>query len=80
MKIISVMLIAAIASCGAFAETIGRYTYVTAEVVDAAAALGPESGHFGLSGMRERAKRSGMVVSWGTEGRWTAVNVEVKPL
>lgn len=47
---------------------------------DAAAALGPESGHFGLSGMRERAKRSGMEVSWGTEGRWTAVNVEVKPL
>ena len=50
------------------------------EPFDAAAALGPESGHFGLSGMRERAKRSGMVVSWGTEGRWTAVNVEVKPL
>ena len=48
------------------------------EPFDAAAALGPESGHFGLAGMRERAKRNGMRISWGVEGRWTSVEVEVK--
>jgi signal transduction histidine kinase len=47
------------------------------EPFDAAAALGPESGHFGLAGMRERAKRNGMRISWGVEGRWTSVEVEV---
>ena len=46
------------------------------EPFDAAAALGPESGHFGLAGMRERAKRNGMRISWGAEGRWTSVEVE----
>lgn len=45
---------------------------------DAATALGPESGHFGLAGMRERAKRNGMKISWGIEGRWSSVRVEVK--
>jgi signal transduction histidine kinase len=48
------------------------------EPFDAAAALGPEAGHFGLAGMRERAKRNGMRISWETEGRWTSVRVEVK--
>ena len=48
------------------------------EPFDAAAALGPEAGHFGLAGMRERAKRNGMRISWGVEGRWTSVEVEVK--
>ena len=48
------------------------------EPFDAAAALGPEAGHFGLAGMRERAKRNGMRISWGVEGRWTSVRVEVK--
>ncbi len=47
------------------------------EPFDVAAALGPESGHFGLAGMRERAKRNGMRISWETEGRWTSVEVEV---
>lgn len=47
------------------------------EPFDASTALGPEAGHFGLSGMRERAKRNGMRISWETEGRWTAVRVEV---
>ena len=47
------------------------------EPFDAAAALGPEAGHFGLAGMRERAKRNGMRISWGVEGRWTSVEVEV---
>ncbi len=47
------------------------------EPFDAAAALGPESGHFGLSGMRERAKRNGMRISWGTKDKWTSVKVEV---
>ena len=48
------------------------------EPFDAASALGPEAGHFGLAGMRERAKRNGMRISWETEGRWTSVRVEVK--
>ena len=47
------------------------------EPFDAATALGPEAGHFGLAGMRERAKRNGMRISWGVEGRWTSVEVEV---
>jgi signal transduction histidine kinase len=47
------------------------------EPFDAASALGPEAGHFGLAGMRERAKRNGMRISWGCEGRWTSVEVEV---
>ncbi len=48
------------------------------EPFDAASALGPEAGHFGLAGMRERAKRNGMRILWETEGRWTSVRVEVK--
>ena len=47
------------------------------EPFDAGTALGPEAGHFGLAGMRERAKRNGMRISWGVEGRWTSVEVEV---
>lgn len=48
------------------------------EPFDAASALGPEAGHFGLAGMRERAKRNGMRILWETEGRWISVRVEVK--
>ena len=47
------------------------------EPFDVSKALGPESGHFGLSNMRERAKRSGMAIEWGREGKWTCVKVEV---
>jgi signal transduction histidine kinase len=45
------------------------------EPFDVAKALGPESGHFGLSNMRERAKRSGMDIGWAMEGKWTCVKV-----
>jgi signal transduction histidine kinase len=50
------------------------------EPFDAAAALGPESGHFGLAGMRERAKRNGMRISWETKDKWTSVKVEVSAI
>lgn len=40
-------------------------------------ALGPETAHFGLAGMRERAVRSGMKISFGTKGRWTGVRIEI---
>ena len=43
---------------------------------DADKVPGPELGHFGLSNMRERAKRSGMAIVWGTEGKWTSVKIE----
>ena len=39
-------------------------------------ALGPETGHYGLSGMRERALRNRFVLSWGTRGRWSYVQIE----
>ena len=44
---------------------------------EASKALGPETGHFGLAGMRERAARSGMRLSFGHEGRWTYTRLEV---
>ena len=44
---------------------------------DVNAALGPETGHFGLAGMRERALRSGFTLDFGKDGDWTAVRVEV---
>jgi signal transduction histidine kinase len=50
------------------------------EPFDAATALGPESGHFGLAGMRERAKRNGMRISWETKDKWTSVKVEVSAI
>ncbi len=39
-------------------------------------ALGPETGHYGLSGMKERALRNRLAISWGTEGRWTCVQLD----
>ena len=42
-------------------------------------APGPESGHFGLSGMRERARRAGMLFSITTERGQMAVRLEVNP-
>ena len=45
------------------------------EPFDVSRALGPETGHFGLSGMRERALRSGFEIEWGQHGRWTFVRI-----
>ena len=49
------------------------------EPFDAASALGPETGHFGLSGMRERAARSGFGLEFSNRGRWSFVSVTIKP-
>ena len=38
-------------------------------------ALGPETGHYGLSGMKERALRNHLSISWGRDGRWTYVRL-----
>ena len=38
-------------------------------------ALGPETGHYGLSGMRERALRNRLGIEWGRDGRWTFVRI-----
>ena len=47
------------------------------EKFDAASALGPETGHFGLSGMKERAARSSFALSFVSEGRWCGVEVRL---
>jgi len=47
------------------------------EPFDADAVLGPEAGHYGLSGMRERAKRTGIDLSFARSGRWTVVRLAV---
>ena len=39
-------------------------------------ALGPETGHYGLTGMRERALRNRLSLSWGQRGRWSYVQME----
>ena len=44
---------------------------------DASLALGPETGHFGLAGMKERASRSGFSLDFLVDGKWTVVKVEV---
>ena len=41
-------------------------------------ALGPEAGHFGLSGMRERARRSGFAISFASKRHITSVRLEIK--
>lgn len=38
---------------------------------EVAQALGPETGHYGLSGMRERALRNRLGISWGVKDAWT---------
>lgn len=43
---------------------------------DASAALGPETGHFGLSSMRERAARNGFKLTFGERKGWTEVRLE----
>ena len=44
---------------------------------DAENASGAAEGHFGISGMRERAERRDMSVSWSHDGDWTTVVLEV---
>lgn len=41
-------------------------------------ALGPEAGHFGLSGMRERARRSGFAISFASKRHTTSIRLEIK--
>jgi signal transduction histidine kinase len=48
------------------------------EPFDAAKALGPEAGHFGRSGLRERASRSRMALSFGSRDGFSEVRVERK--
>ena len=43
---------------------------------DAATALGPETGHFGLSSLRERAARNGFKLTFGERKGWTEVRLE----
>lgn len=45
---------------------------------DAVGVLGPETGHFGLAGMRERALRSGFELDFVREGKWTAVRIKCR--
>lgn len=40
--------------------------------------LGPETGHYGLSGMKERALRNHLSLSWGRDGRWTYVRIAAR--
>ncbi len=45
------------------------------EPFDPETALGPETGHYGLSGMRERAERNGFEINWTRHGRWNEMKV-----
>lgn len=45
------------------------------EPFDPKTALGPETGHFGLSGMRERATKNGFQLEWRRRGRWNETRV-----
>lgn len=47
------------------------------EPFDPSKALGPEAGHYGLSGMRERAKRAGIGLAFEHAGRWMTVRMTV---
>lgn len=47
------------------------------EPFDRSTALGPETGHYGLAGMEERAKRGNFKLSFGSDGKWTQVKLEV---
>jgi len=44
---------------------------------DAKTALGPETGHYGLSGMRERAARSRLLLEFVNTGKWCGIRLEV---
>lgn len=43
---------------------------------DEATAPGVKEGHFGLEGMRQRARRLGAQVSFSVKGEWTVVSIE----
>lgn len=45
------------------------------EPFDAEKALGPETGHFGLFGMYERARRSGLGLAFVKHGKWCGVRM-----
>lgn len=47
------------------------------ETFDFPAALGPETGHYGLSGMRERAERSRFELSFVNDAHWRGVRITV---
>lgn len=47
------------------------------EPFDPAKALGPEAGHYGLSGMRERARRAGIRLEFFLKDRWMTLRLEV---
>ena len=47
------------------------------EPFDPGTALGPEAGHYGLSGMRERAKRAGIGLSFVRDSRFMVVVLDV---
>ena len=46
------------------------------EPFDETKALGPAAGHYGLSGMRERAARSGFEIAFTHSGRWTSIEIK----
>ena len=46
------------------------------EPFDAETAMGPETGHYGLSGMRERCSRNGWSLFFGRDGAWSFVEVK----
>lgn len=48
------------------------------EKFDGGAVLGPETGHFGVSGMKERALRSGIKFSFVNSDKWCGVKLEVR--
>ena len=48
------------------------------EPFDITQSLGPESGHYGLAGMKQRALRNHFEIEWRTEGRWTQTRIEVR--
>ena len=48
------------------------------EKFDVASALGPETGHFGLSGMKERATRSGFALDFVSDEKWCGVKITIK--
>ena len=49
------------------------------EQFDRNSAAGPAEGHYGISGMEERAARIGGRLSFGRKGAWTTVKLEVRP-
>ena len=56
----------------------GRIRFLNdGEKFDRSAALGPETGHFGLAGMEERARKSKFSISFVNSGRWCGPEVQL---